>query len=208
MDVKCFSSGPIATNAYVVECEGRAVIIDPAPGSAEAIRQAVGGHTVEKILITHSHWDHIGDCAELQRDYDVPVLVHPLDAANLENPGSDGLFQMTDIRGVKPTGYLADGDEIEVGSIHLRVMHTPGHGPGLCCFYCEEGDFLVSGDLVFRGSMGRVDLPTAEPEKMWGSLDRVAKLPLNTVIYPGHGPPTTVGEESWLSRAKEIYGGL
>lgn len=207
MSVISIPSGPIVTNAIVISSDGEAVIVDPAPGAAKRIEESVKGLEVKSIILTHTHWDHIGDCADVKEQFKVPVLVHAEDAPNLEQPGVDGLPMMTPIKPVKPDGFLEDGQVIEVGKLKLEVMHTPGHAPGLCCFYCKSEKFLVSGDLVFKGSIGTLSLPTGQPDRMWTSLDRVANLPADTVIYPGHGDSTTVGDENWLPRAREIFGG-
>ncbi len=207
MTVTSFASGPISTNAIVISSNGEAVIIDPAPGSTERIIEHVKDLNVRSIILTHTHWDHIADCAALKEKFKVPVYVHPEDAGNLAEPGSDGVPMLAPIRGVKPDEFLEDGQEIKVGGLTLVVMHTPGHAPGHCCLYCEGDKFLVSGDQLFRGSIGNLALPTGEPDRMWGSLELLAKLPPDTVVYPGHGEMTTIGEETWLPRAKEIFGG-
>lgn len=194
-----FASGPIATNAMVVHCEETkcAVVVDPASGSLELIQDYVEekGLKVEKILITHSHWDHIVDCKIVKEFFEAPVYCHHLDAANLENPGCDGLPCALEIEGVKPDVFLEEGDEIDVGKLRLKVLHTPGHSPGSICFYIADLKALIGGDLVFRGGVGTMALPTAEPEKMAASLAKIAALPQETTIYPGHWETTTVKEE-------------
>ncbi len=207
--IEMFPSGPFATNAYVLDSNGVAAIFDPSPGSLEMIRKYVEekGLRVEKIYITHSHWDHIVDTAVAQAEYGAPVFVHPLDVGNLENPGSDGIPMMVEVEAVKPVYTIADGEVVSVGDIELDVLHTPGHSPGSVCFYAQSEGFLIGGDLIFRGSIGNLSLPTAKAQDMWASLERIANLPPETIIYPGHGEPTTVGEESWLKDAKNIFGG-
>lgn len=158
------------------------------------------------ILITHSHWDHICDAAKLKAQYRAPVFVHPLDLANLENPGSDGLPLMFNIEGVLPDKFLNEGDIVELGDLRFEVIHTPGHSPGGICLYNKEHGILFSGDTLFKGSIGNLSFPTANPTEMWKSLAKLAKLVPETVVYPGHGLPTTIGKESWLERAEEIFG--
>lgn len=203
--IKAFPSGPLATNAYVIaDGTKRAVLIDPSPGCLSAVIDYVERNDLllEKILLTHSHWDHIADCAAAKEHFRVPVGVHPEDVHNLENPGSDGIpsFLTRAIRGVRPDFLLQDGQVIQIGELDIQVLHTPGHCPGLVCFYCEKEKFLICGDLLFAGGgMGTLAIPTAEPERMWISLRKVSKLPAETKIYPGHGQSTTIGNEIWLA---------
>lgn len=208
MHIYPFPSGPLQTNAYVVVCPTtkEAAIIDPAPNSAENITAFVKskGLHPKLIIITHSHWDHIADAAQLKEIYNIPVYVHPLDAPNLEDPGSDRLGHRN-ITPVTPSGFLNDGDIVKIGQLQLRVLHTPGHCRGAICLYSPENHCLISGDTLFKGSMGRIDLPTGQPDLMWKSLKRLAELPPETRVYPGHGPTTTIGAESWLSNAETLF---
>lgn len=210
MDILIFPSGPFSTNAYVVSCPltKHTAIIDPAPGSFAAICQALSDHELlpEKILLTHTHWDHIADVSPLQKKYRIPVYVHKEDLPNLEHPGADKLPCWLSIEGVTPDGFLHEGDRIAVGSLAFEVIHTPGHTPGGVCFYAAEAHVLFSGDTLFQGSIGNLSFPTCCPDLMWGSLDKLAKLPTQTKVYPGHGPATTIGAESWLPRAKQVFG--
>ncbi len=203
-----FASGPVATNAYVVACEstGKAAIIDPSPGSFESIKRFLekNNYLPDKILITHSHWDHIADVAVCKREYNIPVWIHPLDAPNLKNPGADGLQIRFPIEGVIPDHFLNEGDTFFIGETEFKVIHTPGHSPGGVCFYSEELKVLISGDTLFRGSFGILSLPTAQPELMWISLSNLWRLPKETIVYPGHGPSTTIGREDWLPEARKF----
>lgn len=207
--IASFTCGPISTNTYILRDpkSKRALIIDPAADSAPLIEEFVTsrGLVVEGILLTHSHWDHIVDCAALVRKYQLPVWVHSADARNMEEPGSDGLPLMFSIEGVEVSHFLEEGQRIELGSIELEVLHTPGHSPGSVCFYCAALKVLFSGDLIFKGAIGNLGLATAEPPRMWESLKKVARLPAETQVYAGHGEPTTLGAEGWLGRAKELF---
>lgn len=210
--IETFTSGPFATNAYLLVSPSKdlAAIIDPAPDSAKALLGYLDDHnlTLNKILLTHSHWDHIADTAVVKAKYpDVPVCIFPDDAPNLEAPGSDDLPCWISITGVKPDHLFKDGEIISVGALAFEVIHTPGHTPGGVCFYCKEHSFLFSGDTLFKGTIGNLSLPTARPQLMWSSLTKLSKLPRETVVYPGHGPKTTIGEEEWLSDAKRMFGG-
>ncbi len=160
----------------------------------------------KKIIITHSHWDHISDTAIVKEKFGAQVYVHPLDAGNLENPGSDGLPLMEPITGVVPDVLVQEGDVITIGSLKWGVIHTPGHARGAICLYCKEQNTLISGDTIFKGSIGNLSLPTSNEEDMWKSLPKLAALPAETIVYPGHGPSTTIGQESWLSHPKDFFG--
>lgn len=204
-----FPFGPFETNAILVGCEKtlKAAIVDPSPGSGNAILQKVKEHglTVEKVLLTHSHWDHFADAFSLKEKTGAPLYVHPLDAKNIELPGSDGIPLFIPIAAVKADHFLNEGDVITVGSLNFEVIHSPGHSPGSVCYYMREKKVLLSGDTLFQGSIGNLSLPTGQPELMWRSLDKLAKLPAETRVIPGHGADTTIGKEHWLSRAKQIF---
>lgn len=210
MFIQCFPSGPYITNAYVAACPSTrtAVIIDPAPGSADALLGSLKDNHLNciSILLTHSHLDHIADVSVLKDILKVPVYVHALDAPNLEKPGADGLPCIIPITGVKPDHFLEDEMRIPVGSLNFQVMHTPGHSHGSVCFYEPEEKILFSGDTLFKGTIGNISFPTSQPERMWSSLDRLAHLPPDTQVYPGHGRSTTIGKESWLPNARLHFG--
>ncbi len=209
MLIQAFPTGPFETNAYLVACPStkQAAIIDPAPDSFQVLVDYLASHqlNVQKILLTHSHWDHIADTAALKRHFKVPVYIHPLDTPNLEQPGADRLPCWISIEGVKPDGLLEDKGTVMVGNLTFEVIHTPGHTPGSICLYCPKEGILLSGDTLFRGSIGNLSFPTSQPDLMWPSLDKLARLPAETKVYPGHGPKTTIGTEHWLPHARQVF---
>lgn len=209
MIVKYFPAGPFATNVYVLGCEKtkEAAIIDPSFESLDTIKSLVDSLSLKptKILITHSHLDHIANAKAVKEFYKIPIFIHPLDKGNLIDPGSDGLPLFYPIEKAEPDGFFNEGDSVAIGEIVGTVIHTPGHTPGGVCFYFPKENVLISGDTLFKGSIGNLSFPTAEPEKMWTSLARLNKLPKNTRVYPGHGPETMIGNESWLDDAKNIF---
>ena len=207
MFIKIFSCGPFATNAYLLGCPNtkKAFIVDPAPESAAFLLREEGWQ-IKGILLTHSHWDHIGDCKKVKEKLDVPVYVHEADRGNLEKPGSDGLPLMFPIEGTMPDHLIKENDVLQLGDLQIEVIETPGHTPGGVCFYLPLDNVIISGDTLFQGSIGNLSFPTADREAMWASLKKLEKLPGETKVYPGHGPETTIGAESWLPRAKEIFG--
>lgn len=208
--IKAFPAGPLETNGYIVWCDQTksCAIIDPAPGSTKALTQFISQYQLDPkmILLTHSHWDHTADVASVKKIYPLPVYIHQLDEGNLINPGTDGLPVFFHIEGVKPDHHLVDGQKIPLGQNTLEVIFTPGHTPGGVCFYNADSKILLTGDTMFKGSIGNLSFPTARPELMWSSLDRLAKLPPDTKIYPGHGLTSTIGTETWLPKAREFFG--
>ena len=208
--LETFPSGPFATNTFVIGCSAskKGVFIDPAPGAFSELMKKAKKHslTIEAIWLTHSHWDHIGDLAAVQSALNgVPIYVHPADAKNVKNPGSDGLPLMEPVKGAEPDYDLVDGENLRVGELSARVIATPGHTPGGVCFYFEKEKILISGDTLFKGSIGNLSFPTAEPSKMWHSLKKLAKLPSETLVYPGHGGSTTIQAEDWLDKAENHF---
>lgn len=210
MIIQAFPSGPFETNAYVIACPDtrQAVIIDPAPGSFSQLVDFIAQKALQPaaIWLTHSHWDHIVDTAAVKAKYDIPVSIHLQDAPNLERPGADRLPCWVSIEGVTPDYLLQEGDRLAVGNLKFEVIHTPGHTPGGVCFYCPAEEVLISGDTLFKGTIGNLSFPTCCPDLMWGSLDKLAKLPPQTRVFPGHGPATTIGGEKWLPNARQIFG--
>lgn len=210
MLIQDFPSGPFDTNAYVVACPKtqEAAIVDPAPGSFAPITAFLSAKqlTPKMILLTHSHWDHTAEAAALKNHYHVPILMHALDKGNLEHPGADGLPCWIRIPETTADRLLADNDTFDIGQTHWQVIHTPGHTPGGVCYYCPAEHLLLSGDTLFKGTIGNLSFPTCQPDLMWPSLDKLARLPSHTRVYPGHGPSTTIGAESWLPDAQKLFG--
>ena len=210
MFIQVFPSGPFSTNAYVVACSktGEAAIIDPAPNSSSEIQAFLNERQLkpQKILLTHSHWDHIADVKPLKEKYQIPVYLHPLDVPNLQNPGADGLPCWISIPSVQPDVLLEEGMQVPLGEFLFQVLHTPGHSPGSICLYEAQQKILFSGDTLFRGAIGNLSFPTSQPSLMWPSLARLAQLPPQTSVFPGHGSSTTIGEESsLLLDAKNLF---
>jgi glyoxylase-like metal-dependent hydrolase (beta-lactamase superfamily II) len=209
MFIQKFPSGPLDTNAILFACNEtkKAAVIDPSAGSTDLILKISDEMElkIEQILLTHSHWDHIADVHLLKEKTGASVFIHRLDAENLKHPGSDGIPLFFPIHGVEPDGFLEEGKMIQLGKLQIEVIHTPGHSPGSICFYLPAQKMLFSGDTLFQGSIGNLHLPTGQPKNMWGSLRKLAALPLETRVVPGHGGDTILVKETWLSHAEEIF---
>lgn len=191
--------GALATNAYVVtDAERtRAVVIDPGTADAGMIRR-LEGFAVEAVLLTHAHFDHIGGVEAVRERFGCPVYIHSAEKDWLTDAAKNGSLRWPEatppIAGRPPDELLADGDELELLGAKFRVLFTPGHSPGSVSFLC--GDLLFAGDALFRRSVGRTDLPYGSSEQLEKSIrNKLYVLPEDTIVLPGHGPETTIGEE-------------
>lgn len=190
--------GAFGTNCYVIACTetGESAIIDPGaddPWLAETL--AANGLEPDAVLLTHGHLDHIGGIASARRLTGASVAIHGEDAPMLTDPRLNGsaYFGMP-VTAPAPDRLLRDGDELCVGNLRFSVIHTPGHTPGGCCFYTEG--HLFAGDTLFAGSIGRTDLAGGNYDTLIQSIKgKLLGLPPETVVYPGHGPTTTLGDE-------------
>ncbi|RIH88134.1 Hydroxyacylglutathione hydrolase GloC [Meiothermus luteus] len=195
MRVYSIPVGPLQANAYLLVGEGgRGVIVDPG-GEPERILAEVQrvGLSPEAILLTHAHFDHVGAVGPLVEALGIPVYLHPADLPLYQNASqAAGRWGLWVPNPPEPTEPLYEGQHLDFG-LGLEVLFLPGHAPGHVGFY--KPGHLVSGDVLFRGGIGRYDLPGADPKALFSSLQKLLQLPPDTVVYPGHGPPTTLGEE-------------
>ncbi len=199
--IACLQVGPLQTNCYLVAAQepGPCAVIDPG-GDAQRICEELHrrGLTPEAFLVTHSHYDHVGALAQLaDRFPDAVVAAHATCAEHMGRSegglsGPTGPAQA----GGAVTRVLEHGDTVDAGGCRFAVLHTPGHAPGLAAYLVRESGLLFCGDLLFRDSAGRTDLPGGSRQALAQSLrDHVLCLPDETRVLPGHGPPTTVGRE-------------
>ena len=193
--------GPAATNVHVLADprSREAIAIDTAIPSLAWIRDELAARdwTLKLIVSTHGHWDHIGDNAAVAAETGAQIAVHRLDRHRLEDP--QPLWAPFEIPPSVPAVQLAEGGEIRFGEIRLSVLHTPGHTEGSVCLLAADEGLLFSGDTLFAGGWGRVDLPGGSPEAMAASIARLTELEDRLAVLPGHGATTTIGRErAWM----------
>lgn len=197
--------GPLATNVHVLADprSREAIAIDTATPCLAWITGELAARdwTLKLIVSSHGHWDHIGDNAAVAKHTGADVGAHPLDHDRLIHPSTNAPF---DIPPSVPAVDLAEGGEVRFGAIRLRVLHTPGHTEGSVCLYEPDEGLLFSGDTLFAGGWGRVDLPGGDPDAMVASLGRFLDLEDGVHVFPGHGPETTIGRErAWLELVRD-----
>jgi hydroxyacylglutathione hydrolase len=193
-----FELGPIGTNCYVVRAGRDAeecVVVDPGADAAALRLELAGMRTrCAAILVTHTHWDHIGGVADLAEGTGAPVHISTTEASVLQRP--DDFYAALGVR-IRPYDpeVLLEGDEaLDLAGIAFETMRVPGHSPGHLAFHANGS--LFSGDVLFAGGVGRVDLPGGDWDTLLASIRSLAdRLPEDTRVYPGHGPPTTLGDE-------------
>lgn len=204
LDIHQIPGGPLETNAFLAvdPATKQALLIDAPPESHDAIMTKVRDHdvTIDRIILTHTHWDHIVDTNALRGSLRAPVYAHPKADARLARPGSAVMELPYTIEPITPDGHLDDGDEVTVGDHTFSVMYLPGHDPSHIVLYHAGAKVLLGGDVLFPGGHGRTDVPGADQDTMLRSLARLLALPDDVTVYPGHGQPTTIGaERGWMT---------
>lgn len=201
--VKVFTFSPIQENTYVLYNEHKkAIVIDPGcyfPAEQEQLYQFIEstGLEVVQLLNTHCHLDHVFGNKWVYETFKTPLCIHP---------DEEPMLKMAPLSGEKwglpfenyngPLQYLQPGDTILLGNDALKVILAPGHSPASICFYCEFESFLIGGDVLFRESIGRTDLPGGNHEQLLTSIrEQLFTLPNDVKVYPGHGLTTTIGHE-------------
>lgn len=207
MHIDTLPVGPLLTNCYLVTCpETRAaILIDPGwkqASIAEAIETREA--SVQWIAITHAHWDHIAGSAWAAVQTGAPLAIHEADLPLLRRKGGAEAWHIPVPPAPEPDRLLAPGDVLEAGTLRFEVLHTPGHSPGHIALYEAAHQVVFGGDVLFRHGIGRTDIPGADGVQLARSIrDVLFSLPGDVTVYPGHGHPTTIGEERehnpWLA---------
>lgn len=193
-----YVTGPAEENCYVVRLERgapEAVVVDPGDGATQLrLELARAGARCSAILVTHTHWDHIGAVGELAEGTGAPVYAPAAERDVLENPDDYYADRGVRIQPHEPEHTLSGGETLTLAGIELEVVAVPGHSPGHLAFHADG--CLFSGDVLFEGGVGRTDLPFGDWETLLASIrELAARFPEETVIYPGHGPETSLGAE-------------
>jgi len=192
---------PFDNGMYIIaDARGDAILIDPSQGEREALATVrERGLNVIELINTHGHPDHIFANAALQAATGARLAIHRADAYRLDPTTAARPRFIEDFPRSVPDDLIDEGPLTYLADLELRALHTPGHTEGSTSFYLPAEQIVFSGDVLFAGNVGRVDLPGADPAAMERSLARLAGMPPETTVYPGHGPATTIGAElGWL----------
>ncbi len=198
LTIESMELGELQTNCYLIaeNQSSKAVVIDPADEGDRIVQMIQQREWIlEKILLTHGHYDHIGGLNTLREKADVEVWIHRADAEMLVDAVKNlSLFVGSAYTSREADGFLIEGEIITIGSTEMEVLHTPGHTQGSVSFL--GSGFVVVGDTLFQGSIGRTDFPGSSSEALIDSIrQKLLILPGETKVYPGHGPQTTIDAE-------------
>ncbi|WP_153123503.1 MBL fold metallo-hydrolase [Peribacillus tepidiphilus] len=201
MEWKQIPLGPLQTNCYILWNEKRECIIFDPGDQPERIKKFVKENNLVPIavLLTHAHFDHIGALDSIRDEFKIEAYLHQKEASWLSDP-SQNLSQLfmpnKQIIQRKAENHLKEEGSLKIGSFSFQVLETPGHSPGSVSFYHQESSTVFSGDALFQGSIGRTDLPKGNQAELIESIHtKLLTLPEETIVLPGHGPVTTVGQE-------------
>jgi glyoxylase-like metal-dependent hydrolase (beta-lactamase superfamily II) len=201
LKIEKFVLGPLETNAYLVMTDDgtRGIVIDPGM-DAKHLLDRIRDVQIEAVLLTHAHFDHIGGVEAVRKAKQCPVYVHELERDWLTTPELNGSLLWPEIGGeIRASGadhLMRDGDELHFLGETFQVLHTPGHSPGSVSLLLAEHRLVFSGDVLFRMSVGRTDLPGGSSRELYASIhNKLFRLQAETTVLPGHGPLTTIGEE-------------
>lgn len=200
LKIKMLPLGPLQTNCFLVACDEthEVAIVDPA-WDGEVILDAIHeeGWHLKKVLLTHSHFDHVGGLSAVKAATNTPVVAHAETIPMLQfAAASASRWGLNIEQPADPDELVNEGQTITVGNITFEVLDTPGHAPGHISFYAAQAGAVFDGDVLFEGSIGRTDLPGGDYATLITSIrQKLLTLPDNTQVFPGHGNPTTIGQE-------------
>jgi hydroxyacylglutathione hydrolase len=200
MQLQCLTVGPLMENCYLLadDTTQEAVLIDPGDEARHLLAVIQQNNLqLKAIWLTHAHFDHIGAVEEITQETSVPVYLHPDDHPLYEHAKlAADHWGIPFIQPQQTPEPLRAGETLTLGSIAVKCLFTPGHAPGHIAFYIAEENVLIAGDTLFQGSIGRTDLPGGNHTQLIASIEReLLTLPDDTVVYPGHGPATTIRRE-------------
>ena len=206
VDVEFLVMGPIENNVYVIGDGSATFVVDPTCDERR-ILHALDDRSLDAIVITHAHWDHLGAAAALREATGAPVIASAIDAPVISGQKALGPNHRA-FRHCEVDRKVADGESVEIGNMKWQVIETPGHTPGSICLFLDPAGrdgapVLISGDTLFAGTHGRTDFEGGDPAAMRTSLQRLVQLPPETIVLPGHNATTTIARErSWLPTAR------
>lgn len=202
IQVKQIITGLIQENCYIIYKDQDAIIVDPGDETSKIKNEieALGVRPIA-ILLTHTHFDHIGSLEDIRIDYDIPVYVSPHEQEWLGDPNLNASANKPFPIIANPAEYQFEPEQtLTVGPFTFDVVATPGHSPGGVSFIFHPNQFVITGDALFRGSVGRTDLIGSEPEKLIPGIEKALfTLPDEYVVYPGHGMDSTIGHEKYTN---------
>ncbi|QEY19391.1 MBL fold metallo-hydrolase [Psychrobacillus sp. AK 1817] len=201
LNIRTYPLGFIQTNCYIISnAKKECLIFDPG-GNGEQLVKELKRLNLKPIaiLLTHAHFDHIGAVDDVREVFSIPVYIHPSEKSWLTDPGKNGSAKYAEIPNISAKEadfYLSKEEKTSIGDFEFFISHTPGHSPGSLTFYFETDEFAIVGDTLFQNSVGRTDLPGGNEKQLLHSIHtKLLTLPEATVIYPGHGPASTIQDE-------------
>lgn len=201
LNIRTYPLGFIQTNCYIISnAKKECLIFDPG-GNGEQLVKELKKLNLKPIaiLLTHAHFDHIGAVDDVREVFSIPVYIHPSEKSWLTDPGKNGSAKYAEIPNISAKEadfYLSKEEKTSIGDFEFFISHTPGHSPGSLIFYFETDEFAIVGDTLFQNSVGRTDLPGGNEKQLLHSIHtKLLTLPEATVIYPGHGPASTIQDE-------------
>ena len=197
MRIHTYPLGELQATCYLIENEGKGILIDPADEGSFLLEELQRKNVeLEALFLTHGHFDHCMAAGEIQMSLDVPLYLHKKDQFlidRLDSTAEHFLGYKPIIIPPKNVKYISS--KLKVKSLKLQILETPGHTPGGVCYYFPDGKIVFTGDTLFAGAIGRTDLSYSNKKDLWSSLKTILALPEETTIYPGHGESTYIGEE-------------